>query len=366
VSGAPRTLVLGDMQAPLERILAVLRHRGALRSDRPGEDRLREGFHLVSIGDHVDYGHDPEAAGREGEAVLDWLADQPASRVTLLLGNHDAARVVELAGWTDARFGAARAAAAAVRGLPEGPARAVADAAFRRSFPDAPTLDLVARDYASYTEAQAARIAGLLRGGRMRLATTVPDADGRPLLVTHAGVTTREVRLLVEEGRLDAAATDAAALAAALEAFLDAALARWATGTPLDLAPLYLGASHQREAGGLLYHRPANPDPALRPDADLAWEFDPERPRRFAPGQLPAGLSQVCGHTPHRRAWRELVGFSEGEVGEPGAVRTLVAGPRNRYVARRLPPAAAGEAHLYCIDASLADTPPERVEGFGA
>ena len=89
-------------------------------------------------------------------------------------------------------------------------------------------------------------------------------------------------------------------------------------------------------------------------------------PRRYAPHALPRGLSQVCGHTPHRRSWRELVGFHEGDEGAPGVVRTLVVGDAPRYTNRRLPPAAPGEAHVYYIDADLAKTPPSEVRLFTA
>ncbi len=340
-----RTLVLGDLQAPLATLLHVLRHHDALDGDH-----LRDDVHLVSIGDYVDYGHDPAQAAHEGEAVLDWVAAQAPERITILLGNHDVARVMEFSGWTDDRFAAARAA------LLEG-----------RHVPDAPTRNLVTRDCAAYTEGQARRIRALIRDGRMRLATTVNDADGRPLLVTHAGVTRRELSLLVQAGRLaDDDQSDAIAVADALQSFFTDQAARSGPSTPLDLTPLYIPASEGREAGGLLYHRPANDDRAARPDADLAWEFDPDRPRRYAPHALPRGLSQVCGHTPHRRAWRELIGFHEGDEGAPGVVRTLVVGDAPRYTNRRLPPAAPGEAHVYYIDADLAKTPPSEVRLFTA
>jgi hypothetical protein len=361
-----RTLVLGDMQAPLDTLLAVLDRHGALAGDT-----LRAGVHLVSVGDHVDFGDDPERAATEGERVLDWMAAQAPERLTLLLGNHDAARVMEFAGWSDARFSAARIGARAVHALPAGAARDAAEAAFRACHPGVPTLDLVRRDYAGYTEGQAARIAGLLRAGRMRLAATVRDADGRALLVTHAGVTRRELELLVGGGWLDpACADDAVAVAASLERFLDAALRRWeepaAPAHPLDLAPLYLAGVPGQEAGGLLYHRPATDDDALRPKRDRAWELDPTRPRRYAPARLPRGFSQVCGHTPHARAWRELVGFTDGPMGSGGAVRTLLVGAAPRYVARRLPPAGLGEAHVYYVDAQPAHTPVAEVEAFEA
>lgn len=150
------------MQAPLARILAVLDRHGALDgvpnpSDASPGVRLRDDIHLVSIGDHVDFGKDVTLAAVEGLRVLDWLAGHPSEQVTLLLGNHDAARVIELAGWSNARFSSARAAGKGVLDLEAANADpatlAAAGASFSEAFPDAVTPALVARDYASYTEA---------------------------------------------------------------------------------------------------------------------------------------------------------------------------------------------------------------------
>ena len=65
---------------------------------------------LVSIGDHFDYDYrDPATASREG--LRDRCAGSRATirqQVVLLFGNHDAARVMELATITDDEFAAAR------------------------------------------------------------------------------------------------------------------------------------------------------------------------------------------------------------------------------------------------------------------
>src|SRR5581483_5621311 len=130
--------------------------------------RLRPGVHLVSLGDHFDYppgpGADQRSVGREGVVVLRWLCEQPEERVTLLLGNHDACRVVELVGLDDDRFADARALAgeiARAEAEDESPPGAAAARrrgraaglrdAFAGRFPDIPTPELALRDFASYS-----------------------------------------------------------------------------------------------------------------------------------------------------------------------------------------------------------------------
>lgn len=186
-----------------------------------------------------------------------------------------------------------------------------------------PTTGLAARDYASFSSVQRAVVIELLLAGRLRLATTSTFADGRAVLLTHAGVTTRELAMLaIDDER------DPAAIARALDAHLAAAIATvrpaWQRGVlaPLSLAPIHLPGSAGEEGGGLLYHRPSNPE---RPGADRAWESRIDRPRRFDPRKLPRGLVQVAGHTGHSKCVEEL-----GEWVTPaararprGGIRTL-------------------------------------------
>jgi hypothetical protein len=280
---------------------------------------------LVSVGDHFDYhakdGTDPR---HDGLAILRWLAEHAPSQAPLLLGNHDAARVMELARVSDSDFAKLRAVAL------DDP-----DDAAWAALTDIPTPGLVARDYASFSEAQRALVADLLRAGRYHLGLAATLPGGTPALITHAGVTVREVGML----GVDA---NPPALAAALDARLKAAVANGLA--PLDLAPLHLAGEQPREGGGLLYHRPAE-----SPGSD-------ER-RRYHPRDLPAGLVQIAGHTTHAKAKKELAQWVTPAAAsvDHGVLRTLIVdGERIAYDAGVVAP-PPGAAVLYLVDAAMND-----------
>lgn len=282
-SGVMRALAIGDPQTTLPRFLSALRAHDALT---PG-DRLRQDVRLLSIGDHFDFkppaGWSVADTGREGLRILAWLSGHPAEQVQILMGNHDVCRVMELHRIDDAAFAQARSAD---------------PADFAARFPDIPTQDIVRRDFSAFSVAQREVVQRLLLSGRMRLASTGTTHGGRPVLLTHAGVTLRELSLL---GIPDA--REPAVIAAALNALLDERLERvrgaWEAGepAPLDLSPVHLAGVSGQEGGGLLYHRPQS--------SPLdAWAQ--RGARRFHPSRLPDGLLQVCGHTQHRKM-RELL-----------------------------------------------------------
>ena len=89
-----RHVAIGDPQAPLETFFALLDAHG-LRDD---DGRVAPDVHLVVMGDYFDWGarDDRERARQSGRRLLEWLAAHPREQVTLLLGNHDLARVGEL------------------------------------------------------------------------------------------------------------------------------------------------------------------------------------------------------------------------------------------------------------------------------
>ncbi|HEY4177918.1 MAG TPA: hypothetical protein VGM90_13820 [Kofleriaceae bacterium] len=318
------TWVMGDPQAPFETVLAVLRNHGALDGDR-----LRAGVRLISVGDHFDYDlENPVAAGREGLRVLRWLTSHDAAQVTVLLGNHDASRVMELAALDDAEFAAAQTLARSILATRRHDGWEAAEhreaVEFRPRFPSVPTIGLVARDYAGFHTEQRTLVMELLLAGRFHLAATERLPDGRPVLITHAGVVQRELDLLGIADEREPAVI-AAALEARLQAGVEHCRASWERGIvePLSLAPLHLpGDPEAGEGGGLLYHRPASPD---RAEADRGWEMNASRPRRFDPHELPLGLTQIAGHTGHTKCVAELGDWptERARARRRGGIRTL-------------------------------------------
>ena len=335
-----RTFVMGDPQGPFDKVRAVLDRHGALEGHRLAFDVV-----LVSIGDHFDYDHkEPVAAGKEGLALLRWLASHEPSQVHILLGNHDVARVMELIALSDADFAAARA---------------LDRDAFAEKFPLLPPHGVLARDYASFCEEQRDLVQHLLLDGRFELACA-GELDGKLALLTHAGVTTRELGLLGLPGE-----RDPRTLATALNTLLRAAVERvrtdWDAGvpTPLSLAPLHVAGAHGVEGGGLLYHRPSNPDSGST--------FDPDRPRRFDPRTLPDGLLQIAGHSGHAKCVHELGDWCTWRARERahGGLRTLTVDDKGPRYDLGVQPDSTGWgwlAQLILIDGELRRVPAEDVQ----
>ncbi len=355
-----RTVAIGDLQAGAQRIFEVLAYHDLLDE----EGQVRGDVQLLSIGDHFDYGTRASGligqARRDGHDVLSYLAAHHPEQVVVLLGNHDAARVMELAGVSDERFDEAAAVTAELMALraidPTEYTRRLASYAAR--FPELPGPSLVHRDYSAFSVEQRALVQGLLLAGRAKLAATARLPAGEPVLATHAGVTMREVEML------GVPASSPAELAAALNQRLEAAVAAvaepWRAGelAALSLAPLHLPATTGKdgvpelpEGGGLLYHRPSDSD---RPTAAKQWEAAPGRPRRFHPRELPGGLLQLAGHTGHPKCVEELARWAVSSMQEePCGRRSLrVRGEDIRYQLGACRP-DAGEAVLYMIDPSM-------------
>ncbi|MBZ0232625.1 MAG: metallophosphoesterase, partial [Deltaproteobacteria bacterium] len=180
-AAARRAVAIGDPQAHADKLFAVLDHHGLLGDD----GRLRDDVQLVSIGDHFDFGTRAQAtldaARVDGPRFLRWLCAHPPAQTTVLVGNHDTARVMELAAVTDARFDAAAALAGELITLKE---RAPEQARERLrdeymvSFPEVPTLGIVHRDFSAFTEAQRALVQRELLAGRLRLAAAARAEAG--------------------------------------------------------------------------------------------------------------------------------------------------------------------------------------------
>lgn len=332
-----RWFAMGDPQAPFERFLGILREHGLL-DETDGTRRLRPDVGLVSMGDHFDFpfeDHDRslEQASQDGTDILRWLAAHPREQVVILLGNHDAARVMELAWESDASFREARRVA-----KEETPAR------FHELFPRIPKPEVALRDYSSFAAHQRALVQRLLLAGRMQLAA-VAHREGTPMLLTHAGVTGREVELL---GVRPVADELAAALARHLESAVDRVRPAWEKGEPvaLDLSPLHAAGTTGLEGGGLLYHRASVMGEEAGGPAPVA-------PRRFHPSALPRGLVQVCGHTGHHKSRKELALAEDRTMQGRGGLRTLAVGPSGHRYERSVVPARPEEATMYLVDIEM-------------
>ncbi len=344
-----RRVAIGDPQASFTHLARILEEHGLLGDD----GLLARSVALVSMGDHFDYtGPSVREVGDEGVKILRWLAAHPEDQVTILAGNHDLSRVMELGLHTDATFQRARLLAREVELLRKQKPRTndedreleQARARFHETFPDLATAELVDRDYATFTEEQRALVQALLVARRFRLAHVERTREGAPALLTHAGVTRRELALLgIEEE------TDPLRVAARLEAFFGEAIGRvkdrWARSelAELDLGQVQVAGHGGKEGGGLLYHRPVHPP---RPHDDAL------APRTYDPRELPR-MVQACGHTGHKKSLKDLKGAltpsAQGFL--RGGVRTLtVSADRIVYEAGIVP---GGERVLHMIDAEI-------------
>jgi len=328
-----RIVVVGDPQTTFQQFLAVLGARDLLT--RAG--RIREDVTLVTIGDYFDFARsdvDLAEYRRTGIEILAWLADHPPEQVRILAGNHDLCRVMEFAGISDADF--SDAASLAQEGQ---------TALLHERYPSIPSPGIITRDFSAFCEAQKKQIQTLLMTRRMRLAEVVVTADGREILITHAGVTKREAAILNAEGAVPRL------LAAGLNEWLDRAVDRvsadWRGGktAALDLAPLHIAGIAKSEGGGLLYHRPTT-----RGDS---WGFETGCPRRFLPDSLPRGLHQVCGHTQHKKCLELMPDVVDEPPVIDGGLRSLVVNDTGiRYIGGIESP-APGDACLWMVDSGL-------------
>ncbi|MDB4958770.1 MAG: hypothetical protein JWO36_6339 [Myxococcales bacterium] len=367
-----RTFVMGDPQAPFAKMMEVLARHGTLQGDRLAPDIV-----LVSIGDHFDYDFRGfQVAGQEGLRILRWLASHDPAQTVILLGNHDVSRVMELVAITDEKFAEARSLAQAIdagdgvnfddrsdsRTNEGAHVPKPREPEFRAAFPDLPSSGLAGRDYASFSVEQRTLVQELLLAGRFHLALAGELADGRPALITHAGVTTRELAML---GLADE--RDPRAIAAALELHLARAIEHvrepWQAGLPmpLSLEPLHVAGTSGEEGGGLLYHRPTNP---MRRGADTAWQLAVARPRRFDPRSLPLGLTQVAGHNGHAKCVFELGDWATpaAQARKHGGIRTLRRAGETVVYDMGVAPPAANVSDLILIDGELRRLPASEVD----
>lgn len=351
----PETVVLGDPQTSPERVFRILARHGLLTRDGV----LVDGVHLVSIGDHFDWGpfEDRLRAARQGAETLAWLAAHPPEQVTLVLGNHDVARLGELEAFDDEAFAAAsEQAARAYRGGDTDPAL---EAALLARYPGLPSAEVGARDLSCFLALQRDLVLRLLRAGRFVVARDF----GPRLLVTHAGLAVDHLRFL---GLGPAQDADAPRIAARANQALAAAVAAWAPGTPLAIPGLHQpGSAAEGEGVGVLYHRPGAPRAEWddRPLDTLEAGQAPPLRRVFDARRLPRGLTQVVGHVRDHRMRKLLGGWADEAPARDGVLRHLATDGVTVTYRHGLPGRLAeGWAHVLFTDVGLQYVDPDEVQ----
>ena len=335
----PRVVAMGDPQAPIEAVKAVLATNRVLDGDR-----VARATRLVSMGDHFDWGpRDRRAeASVSGVAFLRWLASHDPNEAVILAGNHDLARVGELSSFVDDDDFAA-AQALADRAYFGGDA--AAEEELLRRWPLVPTAELLARDLSTYRAEQQTLVLELLQSRRMRLAWSEGD-----VLFTHAGVTEHTLHTLGLPA--DASAGDiACALNAALDAAVQASCADdGSLLQALSIPGLHTPGTRGQEGDGILYHRPQHVSattPLLR--------------RRYDARHLPQGLIQAIGHIRDKKC-RQLLGpLCDANNERAGVLRHLRvegADPRCASYAHGLPSTwERGSGWIVFVDGDMLHCP---------
>lgn len=340
-----RTVAIGDPQASIEKFFAILERNHVRIGDRVAEDTR-----LISIGDHFDWGRpdEREHATKSGTALFEWLLAHDAEQTIIILGNHDLARVGELAGFDQETYEAAREEAdRAYRGNRRNDVDKEAEAKLLEKYPSIPTAELIARDFSCFEVRQRELVKKAIHEGRAKLAY----ATARDRLFVHAGVTRDDLFAI---GMSLMEMEDAFAIAAAMEAFFKRRVAAWLDG-PLDLSPLHVpGDAVLGEGRGIAYQRPSHPS-----TSDAALFEGPPR-RRFDPRTLPLSITQVIGHIRDEKCRKLLGPWVEDAPEPPGRLRSLATdGHRVRYVN-----GVQKDARMIFIDGAMRDAEIERYELF--
>jgi Calcineurin-like phosphoesterase len=358
--GASRTrrLAVGDPQASLERFLDVLDGHGALD---PG-GRLAADVHLVSIGDHFDWGSAAERsrAAQDGLAILAWLSAHPPDQVTLILGNHDLARVGELLAFDDPGFARAQAEADHLYWGADGTRKGLdsrAEAAFRERYPSLAGVEAAARDFSTFRRPQRTLVAALLRSRRFCAAVAASPS----LLVCHAGVTRDELTAL---GLRPEQQADARLVAQALNSALDSACAAWDGISAFSIPILHRpGGAHSGEARGIFFNRPSNPEHERTTGSASAADYSGPPRRRYDPRRLPVGLTQAIGHIRDDKCRRLFGSWAAGPPAGPGPLRHLtIEGDAVCYAAGVPGHQGTGALALVFIDGAMQDAEPGSYE----
>jgi hypothetical protein len=338
-----RTIAIGDPQAPFESFLRILAVHGLLADHGTLLDDVR----IVSIGDHFDWGSvcDRARATYDGLRLLAWLASHPCDQAILLAGNHDLARVGELAHCDDLQYQRAREEAdRAYRD--QQPIRP--EAQFCAAF-DLPSWEVASRDLSAFCATQRDWIKTLLRAGRLRLSCALGG-----VLLTHAGISTFELDALALDER---ARRDPEAISLALQERFERTLRHW-RGEPLSVPGLHSPGNAHGEGAGILYHRFTT-----QPPNRWSTRVDGLR-RRTHVSALAPSLTQAIGHTRDHKSL-QLLGL-DPTFATVGRLRTLSVDDGRWHYAPRVDLAShrASAAILVHLDGAMFECEPEHYQLF--
>jgi hypothetical protein len=339
-----RTVAIGDPQASLAKFLAILNHNKLLNGDR-----LKPDIHLISMGDHFDYGPPSMRveAAQNGIDLLTWLFAHPREQITIIMGNHDLARVCELSMFGDNLefIAAQRMAVAAYRG---GDVDEHVEQQFKNLYPELVDAETLARDFSCFDFRQRELVIQGLHDIRFSLSRVFNGA-----LFVHAGITQTDLK------KLNPPAETPVCYAHVLRKLLfdrtDVLLDSLKKNrkAAFDLSPVHVPPSQKTGWGrGVFFHRPGDPASAKRPT-----DFEGEARARFSPLDLP-DFRQVVGHSRDKKC-REMMPFwHDGEAAKDGPLRSL-------SVENKFPKYARGiqsNAKMIFTDGAMFHTPVEEYE----
>lgn len=343
-----RAVAIGDPQAPFDRFLQILWQHGLLAEN----GWLEEDVHLVSMGDHFDFGafDERQSAAQSGELLLSWLAAHLPRQVTLLAGNHDLSRVGELAAFSAAEFDAASSTARELYRLD--PPDAEREAAFFARFPALPSIELAARDLSTFRPEQRTMVRALLERDRFRLAAEFSGA-----LLCHAGVTSEHLTAI---GVPKDAQANARHVSEALNASLHRAVKLWEQDptSPFEVPHLHRSGSHATgEGGGILFHRPARPS-----NAESHKGVPDLFSRRYDPRRIPRGMTQITGHVRDAKSRSLLGAWAMDGAGPDGQLRSLTIRGDDVEYRKGVPKPEPGLTAMLFTDGAMAQTPPTQYQ----
>jgi hypothetical protein len=210
------------------------------------------------------------------------------------------------------------------------------------------SVEVAARDLSTFQVEQRELVSRLLRARRFRFAS----ANEGTLLV-HAGATRDD---LLRAGVRESELANASSAAQGLNRVFDDAIERWDERSPFFVPGFFEPSSVPRgEAGGFLFQRAAQPDPA---------RGEPGPGRRFDPRTLPLGLAQAIGHVRDPKSRALLGSWVRDEAAEEGELRHLLTDGLDVAYARGLPlaPVTPNQALLLFTDGGMNSVPAERYQ----